>query len=322
MQKRLRFEYPDGVKASLWGILSPLIVALVVSIVASIVCVIAEIAPETLDTNPTFHLITNAITQLGFLSVALILAHKTKTNIVEATGLKTTSPWWIYILCAVLAIAISLLLNPIIASWQELLSLINFNVPDLPIEVNSVGNLFLLLGLMAVLPAICEELLFRGVLLNSLRKYGAVVSIFLSATFFSLMHMSLLQLPYTFALGVLLGIVVYYTRNLTLSMIMHFTNNAFVLILEYLTYGQAQSAFPWYMVLIGLAGVAIFVLIIYFVAKLLNKVCFAKTQSTEQQYLAIQQDLPQKVRKSMWLMPSLVAGFCLIIMSLVSFGVL
>jgi sodium transport system permease protein len=92
-----------------------------------------------------------------------------------------------------------------------------------------------LLFLVALTPAICEELVFRGVLLQSLgREARAWRAILLSAAIFGAFHLSFetaLRFLPTFWLGLLLGWVVWHSRSVFASMGMHFVNNAFVVLL-------------------------------------------------------------------------------------------
>jgi sodium transport system permease protein len=92
-----------------------------------------------------------------------------------------------------------------------------------------------LLFLVAFTPAVCEELVFRGVLLQSLRReMGRWRAVLLSAAIFGAFHLSfetaLRFLPTAF-IGVLMGWVVWHSRSLFASMLMHFINNAFVVVL-------------------------------------------------------------------------------------------
>jgi sodium transport system permease protein len=92
-----------------------------------------------------------------------------------------------------------------------------------------------LLLVVAATPAVCEELVFRGVLLQSLaREARAWQAILLSAAVFGAFHLSfetaLRCLP-TLWLGVLMGWVVWHSRSVFASMGMHLVNNAFVVLL-------------------------------------------------------------------------------------------
>ena len=87
----------------------------------------------------------------------------------------------------------------------------------------------------ALTPAVCEELVFRGVLLQSLgREMRGWKAVALSAAVFGAFHLSfetaLRFLPTAF-IGLLMGWVVWHSRSIFASMLMHFVNNAFVVAL-------------------------------------------------------------------------------------------
>lgn len=86
-----------------------------------------------------------------------------------------------------------------------------------------------MLLLMAVIPALSEELLFRGFLLTSLRgPAGRTVSIITSAVVFAVFHFMLAKLPVTFLLGALLAWVCWQTRSIWPGMIVHFLHNGII----------------------------------------------------------------------------------------------
>ncbi|HYW10339.1 MAG TPA: ABC transporter permease subunit/CPBP intramembrane protease [Longimicrobium sp.] len=92
-----------------------------------------------------------------------------------------------------------------------------------------------LLFVAAVTPAVCEELVFRGVLLQSLsREERAWRAVLISAAVFGGFHLSFesaLRFLPTAWIGLLMGWVVWHSRSLFASMLMHFLNNAFVVVL-------------------------------------------------------------------------------------------
>ncbi|HEX6909083.1 MAG TPA: CPBP family glutamic-type intramembrane protease, partial [Longimicrobium sp.] len=92
-----------------------------------------------------------------------------------------------------------------------------------------------LLFVAAVTPAVCEELVFRGVLLQSLsREARAWRAVALSAAVFGAFHLSFetaLRFLPTAWIGLLMGWVVWHSRSLFASMLMHCINNAFVVVL-------------------------------------------------------------------------------------------
>lgn len=91
---------------------------------------------------------------------------------------------------------------------------------------------------VAIVPAICEEILFRGVILSHLLPYGRTVAIMGSGLLFGLMHGNPLQFFYTALLGVVLGYVYVKTQSLAVCMVLHFVNNG-LSILQSALYGQS-----------------------------------------------------------------------------------
>ena len=96
--------------------------------------------------------------------------------------------------------------------------------------------LFFVLSIIstAVVPAICEEYLFRGAILTNLMPFGKTVAILASAFLFGLMHQNPLQILYTTLMGVVIGFVYVKTKSIWICMIIHFFNNLITVLEEYL----------------------------------------------------------------------------------------
>lgn len=84
----------------------------------------------------------------------------------------------------------------------------------------------------AILPAFTEELLFRGIVLVSYETMGVTTAVILSSVAFAMSHFSFVRFPVYFFSGVVLAGVLYTTRSLFASVLIHAVNNAFVLFLE------------------------------------------------------------------------------------------
>ena len=83
---------------------------------------------------------------------------------------------------------------------------------------------------VAVMAPVIEELIFRGVIMHGLmRNYSKFTAVFVSALMFALFHLNPWQLPATFILGLLLGILMVRTRNIFLCILGHAINNGLVL---------------------------------------------------------------------------------------------
>ena len=77
----------------------------------------------------------------------------------------------------------------------------------------------------ALVPAFCEELLFRGAVLTNLLPFGRVTAILISSLLFAVMHQNAEQVLYAFSAGVLLGLVYERTGSIWNCFFLHFANN-------------------------------------------------------------------------------------------------
>lgn len=77
----------------------------------------------------------------------------------------------------------------------------------------------------AIVPAFCEEFLFRGLILASLLPYGKKPAIIGSALLFALMHQNPAQIVYTFVAGLILGYIAAESESIWGGIILHFINN-------------------------------------------------------------------------------------------------
>ncbi len=84
----------------------------------------------------------------------------------------------------------------------------------------------------AILPALTEEFLFRGIIVGEYETHGAGIAVVFSALVFAMSHFSVVRFPVYFYSGVMLALVLYTTRSLLASMLIHAFNNAAVLLCE------------------------------------------------------------------------------------------
>ena len=87
-------------------------------------------------------------------------------------------------------------------------------------------KLYLILA-YAVIPAICEEFVFRGILCAEYERGGVLRAVVFSALFFGLLHFNIVNLPVYVFSGVVLALTLYATRSLFASIIVHFLYNLF-----------------------------------------------------------------------------------------------
>lgn len=173
-----------------------------------------------------------------------------------------TPPWWL-ILIGVAIMFVSIPFTTTLTTWNEGMSLggafskledLIKNLEETAkattekmLNVNTIGGLLLNLVIIALIPAIGEEMTFRGVLQQSLtRKMNPHIAIILSAAIFSFFHFQFYGFLPRMFLGALLGYMFYITGSLWTSILMHFVNNGSAVVLYYLdNKGLIEDAEHW-----------------------------------------------------------------------------
>ncbi|MCX6267490.1 MAG: CPBP family intramembrane metalloprotease [Bacteroidetes bacterium] len=101
----------------------------------------------------------------------------------------------------------------------------------------TIGSFLFNMIMVAMLPAIGEEFMFRGLLQRLLKEWlGNIhVAIFISAFLFSAMHMQFYGFFPRMILGIMFGYLFYYTGSLWVPVVAHFINNGAAVIFSYLS---------------------------------------------------------------------------------------
>ena len=233
-----------------------------VTILAIIICNIAGLGSESYQTffNTSYgYLILASVMYLVIALVFFFINRKSDNKIISKSSGKKIL---FYILIAIISF---LALYPIITCIDTLLVNLGISLNTLPYELNTSGYLVSLLSVV-ILPAIVEELLFRGLIFKGLKPYGKVFSISISALIFSLYHISIDQTIYPFLIGLLLGVIMYKENNILYCIVVHFTNNLLSLTLSYLNINLSFN--HWTYILIAIILLIAFVsIVLYFTLK-------------------------------------------------------
>lgn len=111
------------------------------------------------------------------------------------------------------------------------------DIINIPIE-----NMYLLFITIAVFPAIFEELVMRGIVLDGYREKSIHVAAFMNGLLFGMFHMNFFQFAHTFIAGIVMTYVVRITGSIVSSMFIHFINNGFPQILDLFLEPSTETA--------------------------------------------------------------------------------
>jgi len=103
---------------------------------------------------------------------------------------------------------------------------------SIPIPQN-LGEVFVTILVIAIAPAICEEILHRGLLLKAYENRGTMKAIVISGIMFGIFHFDITNLLGPILLGILFGYYVVRTNSIFAGVIAHFMNNFLATILQY-----------------------------------------------------------------------------------------
>lgn len=103
-------------------------------------------------------------------------------------------------------------------------------------QFRTFGQFLLGFVVIAIIPGIGEELLFRGLLQNKLKQvFGNVhIAIWTAAIIFSAIHFQFYGFAPRMLLGAIFGYLYHWSGNLSYAMLAHFVNNGFTILLMYL----------------------------------------------------------------------------------------
>ena len=117
---------------------------------------------------------------------------------------------------------------------------IGITAPEIEMPVSVAGKI-LYAAALTVIPAFVEEICFRGIVMQSLRRFGDIFALVASALIFGIFHLNLVQMPYAFIMGLCIGYFVMRTGSLWVGILIHFINNSMVVLLEFFVFDKSDE---------------------------------------------------------------------------------
>ena len=299
LSPKTRYDKNDSANGFLGGIIAPILMSFVFVFIFAFVAIMAGSDYESILNNPVVIVIMVLLSQAGFC-VFLWWYHRRKNiSFVKAMKFKKVNIL-LALVGAVVSVAFLFLSNNFVTMIDGLLRMVGYTKSSaLPFDIDSIGNLILSIGVLALVPSVVEELLFRGMVLGGLVDKKStlgrkILMLFIASLVFACIHQSAQQFVFPLMCGMVFGVVYLFSGNIWYSIIMHFSSNATVVILNYISTinnnGQEVVAQPFeysvgnILLAIGLliVGVAIVIGFVFLVKKLAKSNEFMdKTQNDE-----------------------------------------
>ena len=225
-------------------LLIPLFLLCLTSVIWALIIEAAGVDVTSLNVERAVQFISSVITFIvGGVSVAYLIFENPKEELMMSSwgGGKN----YLYGIIALLAL---LPIVGVLNEWNQEISFPDALAPleqwmreaeDAAAELQerflsgtSYLDLIINIVIMAITPAICEELLFRGVLQNQLEKWfkNAHIAVWVAAIIFSAIHFQFYGFLPRMVLGAALGYLLVYGKSLWLPIVAHCVNNSLAVI--------------------------------------------------------------------------------------------
>ncbi len=215
--------------------------------------------------------INYALNQMAVIATTIIYIKSRKKDPVKVLKMNKVPGVKVWILLPFIWIFTIIAFFPLTQMFNDLLYLIGYRGGvAVPFE-GGAGVYILSLFIIAIIPAIGEELLVRGGILSGLFQKNSLFAVFISALLFSMMHQNPLQTVYQFFFGVVLAFVVIFTRSVWAAVFTHLLNNAFTLTVSFFAKDMVWFDFGVYNYIIYVACFLVGFVILVFLLTVLRK---------------------------------------------------
>jgi len=195
--------------------------------------------------------------------IAIIIAMKTtKIKIKEHIFTKNKAPKTFILLGTISCIGVGLISRIIYLIYSTIIKHYGIRIPEPDFSFPTQSKyLILFLLYVCLIGPILEEILFRGIILKSMQKYGNLTAIIVSSILFSMFHLNLVKFVNPVLMGIVLGFIAIKSKSIVPSIIAHIFNNTITFIvtgISLLQMPMVQSIFMYIYLFIGVSALILF----------------------------------------------------------------
>ena len=252
-----------------------LIVSALLSGIVSLICSSSGFT----SAHPYYTILLLALNQIAMLIAFFGYSKIAKINFIEATGLKNKPTVKQSFTVVLIAIASLIAFLPIAYLFVYLLSLGGFHQDD-PIQIpHTAGGIICGLIFAVIMPAILEELIYRGGVLSGLKQKSYFFAVIMTSVIFSLSHGNAAQTIHQFCASVVICLLVLYGDSIWYGIIAHFTNNLIAFIFMFIP--MDLKPLGYYNILLGVSMFVVGVVLLSFFMKMFKQQCLDKVKGVE-----------------------------------------
>lgn len=228
-RKRSIFDQPRKAVSGMvfsGAVIGMLLISLVYSITLAAVGVALDKTVQELAQTEVYKYCTYLLYQLVYIGVICAFMKIYKTS-PRGFGWRKTSPKYL-LLALPLAFGLLFSLNWVNDLFVRLLSLLGYEAAASDLPSVAGGGFVGVLIVVVLLPAVLEETLLRGVVLDGIKDVGTIAACLLGGLIFSLFHQNPPQTVYQFICGAVFTLFAIRADSLVPAVVVHFLNNAII----------------------------------------------------------------------------------------------
>lgn len=186
---------------------------------------------QLIFTGTAYTYATLAVTQLSYLGIAVYFCVRAKRGL-SCFAVKKFNIKYLFLAFGLFYGVLFGLgyLNELFVGLLKKAGL-NYNPVNVPLD--TPWQLVLSLIFVGILPGICEELMFRGIVLSGTSGLKTVYAVLLNGVMFALFHQNPAQTVYPFITGCVFALLALRSGSILTTMLMHVLNNVFIVVAEY-----------------------------------------------------------------------------------------
>ena len=247
-RKKIRYSFQDSANAFLAIILAQILLLIVYSLIINAVSEHTGMTAVEVTNTDICMYINMLLSETIFFLVYLFYNIATqKTGFRKATRLNKKFDWKIALIVVGLVIVSLFGFNQMTELFNYFLTnVLGLNPGTTSFVIDSPLKYIICIFLMAGIPAVFEELVFRGIIFNGLReKLSPKGAVILCSILFALMHLTIYKTFYQLIMGVILSLIIYYTGSITYCFLYHFLNNFMIVTINYITAVTGSDVFVY-----------------------------------------------------------------------------
>ena len=199
--------------------------ALLISVLAiafTVGACITMFVGETDVSKQNWYILINLFVSGIALIVASLVGTRLSNSTVKNNVGKLKVDYTAYIVCGLLLFSMFFVLGDLNNLVISLFERFGYKQTEMVMPSLSPINLILVIISVCLLPAVFEEYIFRGCILNDLKVFGERKAILISALFFAFYHMSPSKTAYQLVVGLIFGFVAVKYKSILPTIIIHF----------------------------------------------------------------------------------------------------